>query len=80
MSKTINIITAKVLHSGHVYNLSNWCGTTRCIETGKNIKQTRRDFRNWLKTFEKHYIYPNLKTGQYVNINTGEIESVFGIQ
>lgn len=80
MNKKPNILIAVACKYGKLFHISHWLEDKkmRVLETGKYRKIGRRDFRKLCKE-NGWRILPQLKTGEYVNINTGEIEKLYGI-
>lgn len=78
MANQILVRCAIVTHQGQQFHVSNMFGETKCLETGRSKNQGRRDFCKWVKSLGG-VILPDLKTGQYINMHTGEIENLWGI-
>lgn len=74
-----NIKQAVVMYNGEVFHLSNMDGITTVLDNGKRISQTRREFNSFVKSFEKYEFLVPLKFGEYVNVNTGKVENLYGI-
>ena len=78
--KTVTLIDKEKKES--IY-LSNWDGITTNINTGRQFIQSRSLFDAVLKSCENEYfvkISEDLKTGEYINIHTGEKEELWGIE
>lgn len=78
--KTPNVLQATIEVDNKTFTLSHILElkSCTCLETGRRIDMTRTQFRNFIK--QKHgTFHKQLKLGEYVNINTGNVEKLFGI-
>lgn len=72
--KLPNIITAEVNNMVFSY----YDGTARNISRGISIAMTRKEFKEFVKTFNGEIIKP-AKVGEYRNVWTGEWERLWGL-
>ncbi len=75
-----NLLQAEVVRHGRIFHVFHNLRDkeAKVLETGVRKTIGRRDFRKWIKSLGGKCIKP-LKTGEYININTGQREKLFGI-
>lgn len=80
MGKAITSLTIRAFANGKVYHLCHNIVSQElwCFETNRRAKMSRKECRELCKQ-NGWQIVPNLKLGEYVNVNTGEIERLYGI-
>lgn len=80
MVKELNVLQAQVNKHGKVFTLSHVreMKECTCLETGVRKTMSRRDFRAWVKQLGGTLL-PQLKQGEYININNGKVEKLWGI-
>ena len=80
MGNVIHYLSIRAIKDGKVYHLSHSIVDQElwCFETNRRAKMTRRECRELCKK-NGWQILPNLKLGEYVNVNTGKIEKLYGI-
>lgn len=78
--KDYNILYAEYVVEGTTFHLSHIAEMKdlSCLETGKHTTMGRKQFRELCKTIGAK-TYKPLAFGEYVNVNTGKIEKIYGV-